>query len=66
MSTLNGTEDADFYTLKPIRVTIECRRELVDESTVTILNVEEDIIGRDVLTFRCPSCGKQHKSLRFG
>ena len=36
-----------------------------DEKTVTVLDIEEDIQGRDVLTFTCPK-GHNCKSLRRG
>jgi len=28
-------------------------------------NVEEDILGRDNVTFRCKACGQSHKSLAW-
>jgi len=30
------------------------------------LDIEEDEMGRDVLTFTCPKCGATSRSLRFG
>ena len=50
----------------PIKVFLHCTRDTVPESTVKITNVEEDIQGRDVVTFDCPVCGREHQSLRFG
>ncbi len=38
----------------------------IDETTVETLNIEEDIQGRDVLTFKCPGCHQEHRSLRRG
>ena len=38
----------------------------IDEKTVEFLNIEEDIHGRDKLTFKCPVCGTENKSLRVG
>ena len=50
----------------PIVVTLTCSKERVDESTVRIDNVEEDMTGRDVVSFDCPKCGERHRSLRLG
>lgn len=36
------------------------------EPGVEILNIEEDIQGADVVTFRCPICHGEHKSRRYG
>lgn len=51
---------------RPIRVHLPCTDEWVEESDVEVANIEEDIQGRDVLTFRCPVCAEYHKSLRVG
>lgn len=40
--------------------------ETHDERKVQFENIEEDIQGRDVLTFVCPGCDKTVKSLRRG
>lgn len=50
------------------RVDVFCSgcRELVAEDAVTILNIEEDMEGRDRLTFQCPECGTISTSLRLG
>jgi len=37
-----------------------------EEDIVEFLNIEEDMQGRDVLTFKCHYCGKPVKSLRYG
>lgn len=39
--------------------------EWVDVEDVKFLNIEEDVQGRDVMTFECPKCGESHKSLVF-
>ena len=39
--------------------------ERILESDVHLTNIEEDIQGRDVVTFDCPRCGHEHRSLRF-
>jgi len=43
-----------------------CNSERIDEQDVECLNVEEDIQGRDIVTFKCPECGTEHKSVRLG
>mgnify|MGYP003132491330 CR=1 FL=1 len=49
---------------KPIKVSCnDCKRS-TDESTVEFVNIEEDIQGRDVLTFVCPYCNTTQKSYR--
>lgn len=37
-----------------------------NEEKVNSTNIESDELGRDILTFDCPSCKKTVKSLRFG
>ena len=56
----------DDYGKKVITVREECTRDWVDESKVTIENIEEDFYGRDVVTWKCNSCGQYHKSIRLG
>lgn len=43
-----------------------CDGSAVPETSVNIANIEEDMLGRDVVTFKCPRCGCAHRSLRFG
>jgi hypothetical protein len=50
----------------PIRVRLACSGDMVSESNVKFEGIEEDIEGRDILTFGCPECGEIHRSLRFG
>jgi hypothetical protein len=50
---------------RAIKVVV-CNGDMVDEANVEFLNIEEDIQGADVLTFRCPVCGEPHKSRRYG
>jgi hypothetical protein len=50
----------------PVRVILTCSNAWVPEASVTVENIEEDIQGRDVLTFRCPQCGESHRSFRIG
>ena len=52
---------------RPIYVLTACDKEEVDErKTGEFVNIEEDITGRDILTFVCAKCNTVHKSLRFG
>lgn len=51
-----------------IKVTCkECHKEF-DENDITDpdINIEENGIGQDVLSFKCPKCGKETTSLRRG
>jgi hypothetical protein len=38
----------------------------IDEEKVEFIGIEEDIMGADVLTFRCPNCKTVQKSNRYG
>ena len=38
----------------------------VAEEEVEFINIEEDITGRDKLTFICPECKQKRKSYRLG
>jgi hypothetical protein len=33
---------------------------------IEMTNIEENILGQDVVTFKCPKCGKDTTSLRVG
>lgn len=33
---------------------------------IVMTNIEENILGQDVVTFKCPKCGKETTSLRVG
>ncbi len=59
-----GGKKYDRY--KSIKVYAACKQDWIDESEVKVLDIAEDIQGRDQLTFECPLCGKQHTSLRVG
>jgi len=37
----------------------------IDENTVTILDISEDIQGKDILTFDCPECHTKQDSKRI-
>lgn len=47
-----------------IKVYCKKCKEWKTETEVEFLNIEEDIQGRDVLTFNCPDCGSKNKSQR--
>jgi hypothetical protein len=55
-----------FYHHRPVKVILECTKEWIDESAVEFLNIEEDMEGKDLLTFKCPVCKQEHKSHRIG
>lgn len=61
-------EEESLYADPPIYV--ECRhcQQRYDENEIIDrdINIEEDTFGRDVLTFICPKCGVETRSLRFG
>jgi hypothetical protein len=54
-------------TIKKI-IYVRCSncKENFDENKVEFLNIEEDMQGRDILTFGCPKCKETQKSLRRG
>lgn len=56
----------DIFYEKRIYVNLSCCGEKVDEREVEFENIEEDMQGRDILTFKCPICGETHTSFRFG
>ncbi len=53
------------YYEKKIMVTCtSCGR--IPEDEVEFRNIEEDMQGKDVLTFKCPKCGEVRSSHRLG
>lgn len=50
---------------RPIYVVLPCNGDKMDERDVNIDNIEEDIQGRDLVSFTCPACGERHKSFRI-
>lgn len=56
----------DDQYVRPIKVMTSCTEQWIDETIVEFLNIEEDIQGRDILTFKCPLCHETHRSLRVG
>lgn len=51
---------------RTIYVMLSCNKEHIDERDVDYIDCWEDFQGRDILKFRCPVCGADHVSLRFG
>lgn len=37
-----------------------------DETKVEFIDIEEDMQGHDVMTFKCPLCKKERRSKRLG
>ena len=67
--------DPDLFTFKKeqkfadehnIRVYCTECAQWIPEDTVEFLNIEEDIQGRDKMTFNCPTCKTKNTSLRVG
>jgi Zn finger protein HypA/HybF involved in hydrogenase expression len=54
------------YPKRPIYVRCSKCKQDFDESKVKFLNIEENMQGQDVMTFKCPVCGSKEKSLRRG
>lgn len=48
----------------PVQIYLTCNQTWVPETDATILNVEADRQGRDVLSFKWPHCDEVHNSLR--
>ena len=64
MRLLHKTEPNNMT--KIITVTCsECKEEF-DERKVKLEDIEEDLLGQDVVTFKCPSCRKMASSHRCG
>lgn len=38
----------------------------IDEDKVEFLNIEEGMLGEDILSFICPHCKTKQRSVRFG
>ena len=51
---------------RPIMVYAKCAGQWINEADTEFRGIEEDIEGKDVLTFKCPMCGEEHKSRRHG
>lgn len=62
---MKGYEDWVYPELRSCDVILTCTKEFISEDEVKFINIEEDMQGRDTLTFECPKCKEEHKSLRF-
>jgi len=51
---------------KAIYVNCTFCKDRYDEKEVKFIDIEEDIQGRDIMTFECPVCKNEVRSLRFG
>ena len=51
-----------------IHITVTCPDCVMDfdEKTVESVDIAEDFMGKDRLTFVCPKCGKTVESIRRG
>jgi len=55
------------YQFEPkVKVICPTCKNLFNEDDVAFVNIEEDIQGRDVLTFECPICKEPKKAYRLG
>ena len=52
--------------MKIIYLVQPCNGDRIPEDEVDCTNIEEDMQGRDVVTFDCPNCGEEDTSLRLG
>jgi hypothetical protein len=43
-------------------VRLSCDGEWVPVSSTTFIGIQEDMVGRDVLTYLCPECNTEHSS----
>jgi hypothetical protein len=56
----------DEWKYPDIKVVCSACKGWFNENDVEFLQIEEDMQGRDTLTFMCPVCKKPAKSLRLG
>lgn len=49
-----------------VKVTCPTCKNMFNEDAVEFINIEEDIQGRDLLTFKCPVCNEPKKAYRLG
>jgi Zn finger protein HypA/HybF involved in hydrogenase expression len=47
-----------------MKVYCESCQQWIDEEGIKIDNIEEDVYGRDIVTFCCPYCKSNQKSIR--
>lgn len=49
-----------------IVVNAPCQSRKIPEDSVEFIDIEEDFQGKDILTYKCPLCGEEHRSYRLG
>ncbi len=59
-------EDDDYGYQKIIQVVCTNCKEWMDEKEVEIENIEEGMMGEDIVTFTCPYCKTEVQSKRLG
>lgn len=48
------------------KIQVRCKKcDWLDEDDVEFVNIEEGMIGEDILTFICPHCKTKQKSTRL-
>lgn len=60
------TNSSEYKWANPIKVYAPCLRDLILEADVEVIDIAEDIQGRDQLTYLCPYCQEEHTSVRLG
>ena len=51
---------------KEVKIRVNCHScGMFDEDKVKRINIEEDELGRDKVTFECPSCKQVITSLKY-
>lgn len=63
VDTLQKFSDSLDEFIPPAKVLLMCNKQYHDADKVEFLDISEDISGRDVMTFTCPTCGVSHDSL---
>lgn len=46
-------------------VTLPCSKDEVTTKDLAILGIEENLYGEDTITYICPNCDKEHKSIVY-
>jgi len=61
------TTESDEGTYGRKRIYVYCNvcKKKIEECQVEFVDISEDILGRDLMSFVCP-CGSHQQSLRFG
>lgn len=59
-------KDSEKIPERKCKVILSCVEQYIDEDKVKFIDIEEDFLGRDILTFECPKCGEIQKSFVLG